>query len=222
MLNEILPKVVASAASRTDLDVALFEEEAGSIGRAVEKRRREFTTGRACARAALHQLGVPLQAIPSGPHGAPQWPIGIVGSITHCDGYRACAVAHDADLAAIGIDAEPNQPLPAGILTTIALPQEQQMVTNLTAEIPGVNWDRLLFSMKEAVFKAWFPLADQRLGFKDATIVIDPSMKTFKARFLIGPALDDFDLACFTGRWMASDGLLFTGITHPAPASTIG
>lgn len=222
MLNEILPKVVASAASRTDLDVALFEEEARSIGGAVEKRRREFTTGRACARTALHQLGVPLQAIPTGPHGAPQWPSKIVGSITHCNGYRACAVAHDADLAAIGVDAEPNQPLPAGILTTIALPQEQQMVTRLTAEVPGVNWDRLLFSMKEAVFKAWFPLTGQRLGFQEATIAVDPSMRTFNARFVMGRGLDDFDLACFSGRWMACDGLLFTSITHPTPASSTG
>ena len=54
----------------------------------------------------------------------PLWPAGVVGSITHCDGYRAAAVARATDLATVGIDAEPHEPLPDGVLAAIALPAE--------------------------------------------------------------------------------------------------
>src|SRR6185295_10925222 len=126
MLAELMPASAAVVEVHGDIaDAPLYPEEKEVIERAVEKRRREFRTGRACARAALAKLGVEARAIPSGPKGAPQWPAGIAGSITHCDGYRACAVAHQADLVSIGIDAEPDAPLPEGLLADIALPEER-------------------------------------------------------------------------------------------------
>jgi 4'-phosphopantetheinyl transferase EntD len=216
--SEVLPKGVVSAASRTDLDIHLFPEEESSIGRAVEKRRREFTTGRACARAALGLLGIPPQPIPGGPGGEPRWPAGIVGSITHCKGYRACAVAPETDLATIGIDAEPDEPLPAGVLAAIALPRERALVAELAAEAPEVNWDRLLFSIKEAIYKAWFPLTGLPLGFDDASVDIEPSSGAFEARIPKGAALPDSSLGELSGRWVARDGLLLASAAHPAHA----
>jgi len=98
------------------LGIELFPEELRSLGRAVDKRRREFTTGRACARAALSQLGIGPTAIPGGARGQPLWPPGIVGSITHCRGYCACAVARAERVVSLGIDAEANLPLEVGLL----------------------------------------------------------------------------------------------------------
>jgi 4'-phosphopantetheinyl transferase EntD len=214
MLAEILPADAAVAEVRGDIaDATLFPEEKEAVGRAVEKRRREFRTGRACARTALAQLGVEAQAIPSGPRGAPQWPDGIVGSITHCDGYRACAVAPAADLVAIGIDAELDAPLPAGVIGDIALPDERRALDALAAQEPAVNWDRLLFSAKEAVYKAWFPLAERWLGFEDALVEIDRERGSFSARLLVpGPRVEDRELRGFSGRWLARDGLLLAAI----------
>lgn len=218
MIEEILPDSVAVAASRDDiLDAPLFPEEEAAVGPAVEKRRREFTTARACARTALSQLGVPPQPIPTGARGAPQWPAGIVGSITHCDGYRACAVARATDLASVGIDAERNEPLPDGLLGDIALPEERDSLRGLMREPQEVHWDRLLFSMKEAVYKAWFPLAERWLGFEDATIEIDPVGSSFSARLLVpGPLLGGVELRGFSGRWFARDELILTAIALSA------
>lgn len=220
MLAEILPAVAAVADVRGDLpDAILFPEEKEAIGRAVEKRRREFRTGRACARAALAQLGIEAQAIPSGPRGAPRWPLGVVGSITHCDGYRACALARSTDLVTIGIDAELDAPLPDGVIDDIALPEERRALALLAAEEPGVSWDRLLFSAKEAVYKAWFPLAERWLGFEDARVEIDRERRSFSARLLVpGPRLEDRELRGFSGRWLARDGLLLTAIGLTAGA----
>jgi len=216
VLEEILPPFVAVAAVREDVvDAPLFPEEEEAVGRAVEKRRREFVTGRACARAALAQLGAESQPIPSGPRGAPQWPNGFVGSITHCDGYRAAAVARAGELASLGIDAEPNQPLPTGVLADIALPEEVESLRRLQRESPAVHWDRLLFCMKEAVYKAWFPLAERWLGFEDAAIVIDPARGSFAARLLVqGPRVAGGELQGFSGRWLARDAIVLAAIAQ--------
>src|SRR6202034_758387 len=124
----------------------------------------------------------------TGARGEPRWPAGVVGSITHCAGYPACAVARTVDLVTVGIDAEPNEALPSGVLAEDASTRERERLRELARHEPAVCWDRLLFSAKEAVYKAWFPLAERWLGFEDATVSIDPAQGTFEARLLVsGP-----------------------------------
>jgi 4'-phosphopantetheinyl transferase EntD len=220
VLEEILPRCVAVAATRGEIEVDLYPEEEEAVANAVERRRREFTTARACARLAFDRLGLPRQAVPSSERGAPQWPPGVVGSITHCEGYRACAVGRLADVAALGVDAEPNRPLPNGVLDDIALPEERGWLRKLTGQAPGVRWDRLLFCVKESVYKAWFPLARRWLGFEDATVAIDRERGTFSARLLVpGPVLDSGPLTGFSGRWLVRDGLVLAAIALPPRAS---
>jgi 4'-phosphopantetheinyl transferase EntD len=213
VIEEILPTAAATAEVFDDLDeAALFPVEEEIVGRAVEKRRREFATGRACARRALERLGLPPVPIESGARGEPLWPTGVVGSITHCDGYRACAVAKSAQARAVGIDAEPNAPLPEGLLSDIARPEELPLLAELSHSAPAIHWDRLLFSAKETVYKAWFPLAERWLGFEDATLTIDPA-GTFSARLLVpGPIVGGNEVTGFEGRWLARDGLVLAAI----------
>ena len=216
MLERILPDAAVVVATAGEREVELFPEEAVAVGNAVAKRRREFVTARACARAALARLGYPEQAVPAGPRGEPVWPAGVVGSITHCAGYRACAVAPASELLTIGVDAEPGEPLPAGLIGDIALPEERSWVERASAEEPAISWDRLLFSIKESVYKAWFPLARSWLGFEDASVAIDPA-GTFAAHLLVpGPTLGGRKLDGFSGRWLAADGLLLSAIALPA------
>ncbi len=214
MIEEILPSGVVAVETREDeLSAKLFPEEELVVGRAVEKRRREFATARSCARAALEQLGFPPVAIPTGTRGEPVWPTGVVGSITHCDGYRACAVARAAEVASVGIDAEPNAPLPKGLLGDVAMAQELPSLDRLEQELPDVHWDRLLFSVKESVYKAWFPLARRWLGFEDAVVELDPEARTFTARLLVcGPRLAGGPLRTLAGKWTVSEGTILTAI----------
>lgn len=217
MLERILPATARVVATRKDLDEALYPAEEAVVANAVEKRRREFVTARACARQALAGLGLPPQAIPCGARGEPVWPAGTVGSITHCDGYRAAAVARAEDLLAVGVDAEPDRPLPEGLLGDIALPEEREWLRRLIAEAPSTHWDRLLFCIKESIYKAWFPLAERWLGFEDARVAIDPREGTFAASLLVpGPILGGGELRGFRGRWLAADGLLLAAIALPA------
>jgi 4'-phosphopantetheinyl transferase EntD len=217
MIGDILPpKVVAEEAFGDLPDTVLFAEEEAVIAKAVDKRRREFTTARACARAALAKLGVPAVPIVPGFRGAPQWPAGVVGSITHCDGYRACAVAHENDIVTIGLDAEPHDELPDGVLKAVSLAPERERLAELTAAVPGVCWDRLLFCVTESVYKAWFPLTGRWLGFEEACVDFDPASQSFAARLLVaGPVVNGHALTGFTGRWLIGNGLIVTAIVIP-------
>src|SRR5262249_9142945 len=141
---------------------------------------------------------------------------GVVGSITHCAGYRAAAVALTGDLAAIGIDAEPHAPLPGGVLTMVASQSEQEMLARLTAGAPGYCWDKILFSAKESVFKAWFPTTGRWLGFADAEIELDQS-GTFAARLLVpGPVLGGRQISGYDGCWAVDRGITMTTVFVPA------
>ena len=209
MIERLVPAGVAVVSTREEMtDVELFAEEEALLRRAVEKRRREFVTGRACARLALGRLGIGPVAIASGARGEPLWPTGIVGSITHCSGYRACAVAWAADVLAVGIDAEVHRPLPAGVIERIAFGSEPAMVADRAA---GVHLDTLLFSAKEAVYKAWFPLTHRWLGFEEAELTIDLDAAAFRARLLVpGPVTDRGPLSAIHGRWAVEGDIVAT------------
>ncbi|HEX8053269.1 MAG TPA: 4'-phosphopantetheinyl transferase superfamily protein [Thermoleophilaceae bacterium] len=211
MIERLVPESVAVVSTRGDLpDVELFAEEERSVGRAVEKRRREFTTARGCARMALERLGVAPVAIPNGERGEPVWPGGIVGSITHCTGYRASAVARVEDVLSVGIDAEVHERLPEGVLEQIAFGTE---LATVAGDGGGVCLDRLMFSAKEAVYKAWFPLARRWLGFEDVEMTIDVPVSSFRARLLVpGPVVGGVRLTEFRGRWAVEDGIVAAAV----------
>src|SRR5260370_38373827 len=114
MLEAIVPGGLYVAESFGDAGAAgaLFPAEEAAVAGAAQKRRREFAAVRACARRALTSAGFEPGPVPRGSSGAPVWPPGVVGSMTHCDGYRACAIGRADAYAAIGIDAEPHELLP--------------------------------------------------------------------------------------------------------------
>lgn len=220
MIEQLLPRGAVCAETFADEECTLFPAEEAVVARAVDKRRREFVTGRWCARRALATLGVAPAPIVPGERGAPGWPPGIVGAITHCSGYRAAVAARTADIVTCGIDAEPNEAVPDGVLESISLPDERLRIAKLARAHPAVSWDRLLFSAKESVYKAWFPLAGRWLDFEEARISLTPEGErhgTFRADLLVpGPALPDgTPLSGFTGRWLTDRGLIVTAITVP-------
>ena len=198
------------------IDVGLFPEEREHIAQSVAKRRLEFAAVRRCARRALQELGYPPVPILPGEQREPQWPEGVVGSMTHCAGYCAAAVARSGEISALGIDAEVHAPLPEGVLDLISLESERSRIAGLTVDVPNaVHWDRVLFSAKESVYKAWFPLTRRWLGFEQADIELRLD-GTFEAKLL--PSAEDLSGGGsgiprgFAGRWAVSGGLIATAI----------
>jgi 4'-phosphopantetheinyl transferase EntD len=210
MIEVLLPAGVVAVEAFADVPgEAVFPGEEDLIARAVEGRRREFVTARRLAREALGRLGYPPVAIRPGPKREPVWPAGVAGTITHCAGYRAAAVAPLSVLRSLGIDAEPNGPLPEGVEESVTVGSEREMLTRLGLT-DGVHWGRLLFSAKESVYKAWYPIARCWLGFEDARLSLDPAAGTFTAEILIDGPLRELH-----GRFLAADGLVATAVTVP-------
>jgi 4'-phosphopantetheinyl transferase EntD len=208
VIRELLPRKIAVVEIRDrggELP-ALFPQEAAQVQRAIESRRREFVIGRACARAALVLLDDrPPLAIPVGDGRAPVWPDGVVGSITHSEGFCAAAVAHGSEFAAVGIDAEGLRPLPVGVSRLVVRPAE---LCGLPSEI---SWDAVAFSAKEAVFKAWFPLTGKWLDFLDVELSIDVRAGGFVA--VVRPTARQKDApAEFAGRFSLESGLALTAV----------
>lgn len=233
MIDELLPDPVVAVEAYGDDEAgraSLYPEEQAIVARAVGKRRREFAAVRACARRAMEKLGVPPQPVLPGDRGAPRWPDGLTGSMTHCDGYCAAALVRATDLASLGIDAEPHAPLPDDVLPAVSLPVERHRLGQLAEQRPDVHWDRLLFSAKESVYKAWFPLTGRWLDFAEADIELAPDPATLppdpatprtgtlRAALLVpGPVLGGHRITHFEGRWIAGGDLLATAVTvaHP-------
>jgi 4'-phosphopantetheinyl transferase EntD len=212
LLDAVLPSSVIVVETREDhLDTELFPEEELALGRAVDRRRREFVTGRACARKALAELGLPATPVGSGPDGEPLWPPGVVGSITHCEGYRACAVARSSAVLALGIDAGRDAPVSEGVWEDIAHGPEEELRTR-APEARGPHLDAVLFSAKEAVYKAWFPLERRWLGFDDVLVSVDPA-GTFTARLLVAaPERAGVPFKDLAGRWATAGGIVVTAV----------
>ena len=201
-------------------DLIALPDEEPLIERSVAKRRNEFITVRHCARLAMQELGLPPAPILKGEKGEPQWPAGVVGSLTHCQGYRGAVVGRRASadpttgVRSVGIDAEPHDVLPDKVLEAISLPAERHEIVALPG---GLHWDRILFCAKEATYKAWFPLTRRWLGFEDAHITFEVddhgTAGTFVSRILIDPAARSGPpLHELAGRWSVAGGLALTAI----------
>ncbi|MFG2432796.1 4'-phosphopantetheinyl transferase [Streptomyces sp. NPDC048590] len=219
MIERLLPAYVACA-DTYEKDAppgSLYPEEARLVEASVDRRRHEFAAVRACARRAMATLGLPPAPVLSGRRGMPLWPEGTVGSMTHCDGFRAAALAWASDARAVGIDAEPNEPLPPGVWEMISLPSERARLPR-EVEDPLIHWDRLLFSAKESVFKTWYPLTRIELDFDEADITFrrgpaTPTEGTFTAELSqTAPGMP----RSYEGKWLIGDGFAVTAIVLPA------
>jgi 4'-phosphopantetheinyl transferase EntD len=168
----------------------LFPEEEAWITRAIPKRRREFATGRWCARQALARLGLPDVPLPPAPDRAPRWPAGIVGSITHSDTLCIVAVARQDHVHALGVDTEPWAPLDAELWPLVCTPTELGWLMRQPPRLRGYL-ARALFSAKEATYKCQYPLTGAMLDFLDLEVALDLPGGRFSTmlRRAVGPCL---------------------------------
>ncbi|WP_317620193.1 4'-phosphopantetheinyl transferase [Streptomyces sp. CBMA156] len=183
----------------------LLPLEAAYIQDRSPRRRRQFATARTLARQALGALGEPPVPLLPGPGGAPRWPAGVTGSITHTDGYTACAVAGTGQHASLGIDAEPARPLPHGVLRLVSGEAERAGLAALPEG--SVPWDTVLFSAKEAAYKAVHPLTGTWAPLAAITVSVHAD-GTFTVRHPHHPVAR-------TGSWGVRHGTVVTALVLP-------
>lgn len=213
MIAQLFPDSVHTVAITAGAESPpLLPEEEPCIRRAVEKRRREFAAGRACARKALERFGIYDRPLLVGPDRAPVWPEDIVGSITHCEGFVGVAVTRQGVIRAIGLDAERAQPLDPDLVKLICSPRERQWI-GAVAPPDHTDWPKLLFSAKEAVYKCLAPRCTRPLGFHDVEITPQSADGRFAIRFpRKASTLPCLESARLEGRFAISPTHVFTGV----------
>lgn len=138
-----------------------------SMRHASVKRRAEFAAGRVCARQALKAGGYfGPSLLPPDARGLPTWPDGWVGSISHTDGIAVAAVDHRDNCDALGVDIERllDDQACNEIQAIVASPSELILLNPLSRN----HALTLLFSAKEALYKALFPNVGRFFDFSAA------------------------------------------------------
>lgn len=181
---------------------ALLPEEQAAVAGAVPARVAEFAAGRLAARRALAALGHPPAAIPAGADRAPLWPVGLAGSISHAAGVAAAAVRVGRPL---GLDLEEDAPLEPDLWPLICDPAE-------LAALPETDRGRaarLVFSAKEAIYKAQYPLTGRLIGFDAVSVTLEDGGFVARLRQEVGPLPPGYQMR---GRMARVDGLILTGV----------
>ena len=138
----------------------------------VSRRLREFTHGRHCARAAMQALELTPAPVIKSADRSPQWPDGVAGSISHTGEIAAAVVGHSRHYESLGLDIENAEPLDRASRDLILHPDERAA--------DGAQ-AKLLFSIKEAIYKCLYPTVQEYIDFQEMTVGLEPSTERFQA-----------------------------------------
>lgn len=214
-----------------DLNVASTVPQ---LSGAVPKRKAEFLAGRYAAATTLRAAGVAIPnplLIPSDPNGCPVWPSGVAGSISHCRKLAVCALSDSPHIKYIGVDIEPiPSPESASQLASqVHTPAELAILTSVGMEPFCATG--LLFSAKESIFKALYPLVQEYFGFESAVLKDVDVKKSVLEFFITSELKNKFGLAdsyhCF---FETTEDLILSWVVIPQdsqvklfqPQATVG
>lgn len=211
-IRSLLPAMIAVAEGPfPDLAEPLPPEEAVTVARAAPGRAREFAAGRTFARRALASLGATPGPLPVGPNRAPLWPRGFVGSITHVSGYAAAVVGRANDVRSLGVDIEDSGRFDPWLVEQVFSPSERLLHLPGAAPPELRRVGALVFSAKEAVYKALSALGEVRIRFADCTIEADSEAGAFVA-YLPSASGVPWGDGPIAGRFAWSAGLVGTAV----------
>lgn len=190
-LVEYHPGSVIDLANYHDLE----DEERAIVGAAVDSRKSEFGDGRWCAHRALRGLGVDGPIL-RGNKGMPLFPGEVTGTISHTAGLRVAMVGRTDRWRSLGLDVELAQRLPDGVLSAVTSSRERRNLQRAAQRAPGRSLGTVLFSAKETVYKAWFPVVGRFLDFDEVEMHLEVTQH--------GHGDDVFDVECAArGTWHA-------------------
>lgn len=186
-------------------------DQAASMG---DLRRKEFAAGRACARLAMEQLGASVPTGLATDGRAPRWPDGLVGSISHTKGYCAAVVGRVADTggAQLGLDVEATGRVKPKLWRRVFVEAERDALTSIgdAGEVDVAA--TVIFSIKEALYKAQYPITQSWVGFEDVRVELGEHGHAVLRPDTLLPALASVAWPV-EGRWIATDGRVTTAVT---------
>ena len=146
---------------------ALRESELNLVGAWAPHRQQEFAAGRSCARHALLQLDVAAGDLLPNIDGIPRWPEGVLGCISHSRGIAMAVAARGGVSVVLGLDLEKTNRLSKSAMKKVVHPLEADFVASDQVRAS------ILFSLKEAFYKAQFPRWRTPGNFHDLALEVD-------------------------------------------------
>ena len=162
--------VALSIASRAMYDAPLVGRERLDGRMMSWKRAAEFRAGRAAAREALRLCGHEGGDLPRQLTGAPRWPEGFIGSITHCEGFCGAVTTRSEYIKSIGFDVEPSSSVTEDIMDMVCTEAELLNAGEHSSSTSASLLGTAIFSAKEAFYKAAHPLVGEFVGFLDVSV----------------------------------------------------
>ena len=176
--------------------------------KASDSRKIDFIAGRICAFLAAKKLGRDLHELHPSADRSPLWPSSLRGSISHSKRIAVSCVALSENYRSIGIDAEELIANEVDIKSQVANERELQLIADRFQL--GLT---ILFSAKEALYKAIYPLVKTYIDFKDVEITsIDFKNQTFEIRSLTDELISR-NLIMFSGSYQIKDRTVITLVT---------
>ena len=163
------PGAVAAQLHEAAQSEYLSTDEIQAVSHCSERRISDFKAGRLCARRALKELGIEGFSLLPGKNRLPLWPAGIIGSITHTEGYSAAVVARQGSVRSVGLDSEAVGAVHEGLWPRICAPVELERLRAFKDTERGER-AAVTFAAKEAFYKSQFPLTGEWIGFEDVVI----------------------------------------------------
>ncbi len=206
-INQLLPANCHwFAAKQAPENFKLYPQEHELTSRMAHKRYIEFLASRYCAKQVLDTFGVSEFPLLPNEHRAPDWPMHIVGSISHTKGRCLAVACLTENLRSIGVDVELSEPLKAELMSQIITAREEKQLLDTNSPY---GYAKLIFSIKESIFKCLHPIYQTWIGFKDVSIWLDFSNNSFSItqEKQITPLLPFSDLK---GSWCFSDVFIYS------------
>lgn len=192
----------------SDHEKELYNIEKTYTSSAVTKRKHEFSTGRLCSRKVLEQLNQPACPILIGAKREPIWPQGITGSISHDGDHCIVSAASKIDVYSIGVDLALAEPLNENLIKMICTKEDIRCIQSLGESKFAMDPYKLIFSIKEAVYKCLFPIVNEFFDFQDVSICLNPT-NVISFTLLNDRLFSSLDLD-FKSRFLAIDKYIFT------------
>ena len=156
---------------------ALLGDEARLLEGANVARQRELIAGRTVAHVIMFEMGLAEAPVGQNADGSPAWPAGLCGSIAHSHHDIAVAIARLSDVRAVGIDIEDGRDLEGATPDIVSELEIEGATTHpLASDRQGAV--RILFSMKEALFKCQAPITgNSNLSFTAIRLISRPESR---------------------------------------------
>jgi 4'-phosphopantetheinyl transferase EntD len=209
-ISKLFPPDLSTSETEEEVEASdLLPAERAVVANAVPKRVKEFAAGRRCAREAIGRLGVSVTDLPANGDRTPRWPSGVIGCITHTDGYCAAVVGRSADYAGIGLDVERVEAMPLEVMPQICT-QEEQALLHATSPHASRALAAMIFTAKECFYKCQYGITRSWLDFKDVHIQFEAGTFLVASRH---PVVQDLQKKwSLRGQFLECDGRVVSGM----------